>query len=132
MTICIGAVLVRLGNPPSPHHLPALHRPLHSLMSHPHATPASSPNFQLIFTNALKAYEKRTRSDLLKHPLAAQLQDCGSPSDILAVIHQQLEGLHHSQSADERLTKWLNPTINVLYAFSGTLGEGVGLVCLWP
>jgi hypothetical protein len=28
------------------------------------------------------------------------------------------------------LTKWLDPTINVLYAFSGTLGAGVSLVCL--
>jgi hypothetical protein len=28
------------------------------------------------------------------------------------------------------LTKWLNPSINVLYALSATLGEGVGLVCL--
>ncbi|KAI0294601.1 hypothetical protein B0F90DRAFT_1756498 [Multifurca ochricompacta] len=29
---------------------------------------------------------------------------------------------------DERFTRWLNPTVNVLYAFSVTLGEGVGLV----
>jgi hypothetical protein len=28
------------------------------------------------------------------------------------------------------LTKWLNPTVNVLYALSATLGEGVGLVCI--
>jgi hypothetical protein len=100
-------------------------------MSHPQPTPASSPDFQLIFTNALKAYEKRTKRDLLAHPLAAQLQDCDSPSAILAVIHQQLEGLHQSQRADERLTKWLDPTINILFAFSGALGEGVGLVSLW-
>ena len=31
-------------------------------------------------------------------------------------------------SGDDRLKKWLIPTINVLYAFSGTLGEGVSLV----
>ena len=102
------------------------------IMSHPHTSHASSPNFQLIFNNALKAYEKRTRSDLLAHPLAAQLQDCDTPSEILAVIHQQVEGLHHFQSADERLTRSLNPTVNVLFAFSGALGEGVGLVSLWP
>jgi hypothetical protein len=29
------------------------------------------------------------------------------------------------------LTKWLNPTVNILYALSGTLGEGVGMVCFW-
>jgi len=97
-------------------------------MSHAHPTPASSPNFQLIFNNALKGYEKSTKNDLLAHPLAAQLQPCDSPSAILAVIHQQLQGLHQSQRGDERLRKWLNPTVNVLFAFSATLGEGVGLV----
>jgi hypothetical protein len=104
-------------------------------MSHPQPTPTSSessPNFQLIFNNALKAYEKRTRRDLLAHPLAAQLQACNSPSAILAVIHQQLERLNQSQTADERLTKWLNPTVKVLFAFSGTLGEGVAPVSLLP
>jgi hypothetical protein len=100
-------------------------------MSHIHPTPASSPNFQLILSNALKAYEKHTKCDLLAHPLAAQLQACESPSAILAIIHQQVQGLHQSQKADERLTKWLNPTITVLHAFSATLGQGIGLVCLW-
>jgi hypothetical protein len=83
-----------------------------------------------MFNNALKAYEKRTKSDLLAHPLAAQLQACGSPSAVLALIHQQVERLHQSERADERLTKWLNPTVNVLYSFSATLGGGVGMVCL--
>jgi len=99
-------------------------------MSHASATTSSSPNFQLIFNNALKSYEKCTKSDLLAHPLAAQLQDCNSPSAILALIHQQVEGLHQSQRYDDKLTKWLDPTVRVLYAFSQTLGEGVGLVCL--
>jgi thiamine kinase-like enzyme len=97
-------------------------------MSHPHSTPTPPPNFQLIFNNALKEYEKRTKRDLLAHPLVAQFQSCNSPNDILSIIHQQL---HQSQRADERLTKWLGPTVNVLLAFSGALGEGVALVSLW-
>ena len=90
----------------------------------------SSPNFQLIFNNALKAYEKRTKNDLLAHPLAAQLQACQSPTSILAILQQQVQEFNRSRSSDERLTKWLDPTVNVLYAFSATLGEGVGLVCI--
>jgi hypothetical protein len=70
-------------------------------------------------------YEKHTKCDLVAHPLAAQLQACDSPSAILAIIHQQVQGLDQS-----RMTKWLNPTITVLYAFSENLGQGVGLVCL--
>jgi hypothetical protein len=99
-------------------------------MSHPHSTAVSSANFQLIFNNALKAYQKHTKGDLLTHPLAAELQTCDSPSAILVVLQQQVLGPGQSRSSDERLTKWLGPTVNVLYAFSATLGEGVGLVCL--
>ena len=90
----------------------------------------SSPNFQLILNNALKAYEKHTKNDLLSHPLTSQLQACQSPGSILAVLQQQVQQLNQSQTSDERLTKWLDPTVNVLYAFSETLGEGVSLVCL--
>jgi hypothetical protein len=102
-------------------------------MSHPHpttATATSSSTFQLIFNNALKAYEKRTKKDLLAHPLAAELQKCNSPSAILAVLHQQVKALDQSQSNDDRWTKWLDPTVNVLYMLSETLGEGISLVNL--
>jgi len=85
-------------------------------------------NFQLIFNNALKAYEKQTKRDLLAHPLAPQLQKCDSPTSILAVLQSQVDDLDQSRQSNETLTKWLNPTVNVLLAFSATLGEGVGLV----
>jgi hypothetical protein len=97
--------------------------------SHPiPATATSSSNFQLLFNSALKEYEKRTKKDLLAHPLAAELQKCNSPSAILAVLHQQVQGLDLSQSSDDRWTKWLDPTVNVLHMLSEALGEGVSLV----
>jgi hypothetical protein len=101
-------------------------------MSHFPLTRAStsSSNFQLVINNALKAYEKRTKNDLLAHPLASQLLSCDSPGDIIAVLQQQVQGLDQSQSSDDRWTKWVDPTVNILYALSGTLGEGVGLVSL--
>ena len=113
-----------------PHHpLTTVHEqtPRFDLMFHSQPTAASS-NFQLIISNALKAYEKRTKNDLLAHPLAPQLQDCDSPGAILAVLQQQVQRLDQSRT-DDRWTKWLDPTVNVLFAFSSTLGAGVGLVC---
>jgi hypothetical protein len=98
--------------------------------SRPITAGSSSSNFQLIFNNALKVYEKRTKNDLLAHPLAAELQNCNSPTKILAVLHQQVQGLDQSQSSDDRWTKWLDPTVNVLYMLSETLGEGFSLVSL--
>ncbi|KAI0270839.1 hypothetical protein BGY98DRAFT_234546 [Russula aff. rugulosa BPL654] len=93
-------------------------------MSHANPTTSSSPNFQLVFNDALDAYKKRTKNDLLTHPLVVQLENCTSSSAVLALIHQQLQGL---QRDDDRLTKWLDPTVRVLQAFSKTLGEGVSL-----
>ncbi len=91
------------------------------------------PIFDEIFDAAVKAYEEKTKKDLLAHPLAARLKSCSSPSDIIAVLQDKAEELGQPTSRDERLSRWLNPTINVLYAFSVTLGEGVGLVNLkWP
>jgi hypothetical protein len=98
-------------------------------MSQTHPTHASSSNFQVVFNNALRIYEKHTKKDLLSHPLAAQLQACNSPSEILDVLHQQVQELDQSRDSRDRLIKWLDPTVNVLYAFSETLGEGVSLVC---
>ena len=104
------------------------------LMSHQvsHANPtasSSSYNFQLIINNALDKYRKLTKNDLLSHPLAVQIQSCNSTTAILSVLHQQLQGLGQSRSNDERWSRWLDPTISVLYALSSTLAAGVGLVC---
>jgi hypothetical protein len=99
-------------------------------MSHSHPSTASSSNFQLILNNALKAYKKRTKKDLLAHPLATQLESCNSPSAILALLQQQVLGADRSRSSDDRWTKWLDPTVNVLFALTATLGEVVGPVCL--
>jgi hypothetical protein len=89
---------------------------------------ASSSNFQILINNSLKLYHKRTKNDILLHPLAAQLQTCDTPSDILAVLQQQVQGLDQTRSSDDRWTKWLDPTIHVLLTFSQTVGT-VGLVC---
>jgi hypothetical protein len=98
-------------------------------MSHVHPIVSSSSNFQLIINNALDEYKKRTRNDLLAHPLAAQLQSCNSANAILAILQQQVQELDQSRSSDQRWSRWLEPTVNVLYALSSSLGEGVGLVC---
>jgi hypothetical protein len=58
---------------------------------------------------------------LLKH------SENTASSSILVVLQQQFQELNQSQSSDERLTKWLEPTVKVLYTFSETLGEGVSL-----
>ena len=124
---------------PSAHSLPSNTRTQSSssiltIMSQTHPTTASSSSsssdLQLMINTALNKYKKRTKKDLREHPLAAQLQSCDSPSAIILVLQQQLQGLDQSWSADERWTKWMDPTVNVLYTFSSVLGSGVSMVCL--
>jgi hypothetical protein len=66
-------------------------------MSHTQPTFASS-NFQLILDNALKAYshKKRTKKDILKHPLTDRLQACDSASSILTVLQKQVQVFNDS------------------------------------
>ena len=97
-------------------------------MSLTHTT--ASSNFQLIINNALDNYKKCTKNDLNTHPLTAQLQSCKSPGDILTVLQQQVHELDQSRSTDERWSRWLDPTVNVIYVLSSTLAAGAGLVCL--
>ena len=130
--ICRTCIFVRRVAFLFPHYPRFYYPPLDSslpLMSHTHPISTSS-NFQLIFDDALKAYKKRTKNDLITHPLADRLESCDSPSSILTVLQEQVQEVNQSQRRNERWTRWLDPTVNVLHAFSETLGEGVTLVCL--
>ena len=89
-----------------------------------------SSRFQEIFDASLKSYQKQTKKDLSAHPLASQLRSCDSTSAIIAVLEDQVREFDKSHSGDERLTKWLNPTVNVLCAFSAAVSGGVNLVSL--
>ena len=86
---------------------------------------SSTSNFQPIFEKAVEEYKKKTGKDLTTHPLAAEIKGCASPEAILTVLEGKAKELNRSRSSDERLTKWLDPTVNILNALSATLGQGV-------
>jgi hypothetical protein len=92
------------------------------------STGTSKSNFVSIFIVALELYRRKTKKDLASHPLLPTLQSCDSAEAILAVLRDQTPAFGQSQNGDDGLTKWVAPTVNVLYAFSSTLGQGVGLV----
>ncbi len=96
----------------------------------PQSSSSSSSNFQSIFRVAIDAYKKQTGQDITSLPLASWLNTCDSPDAIRAVLRAQVQEFDESRRNDERLTKWLNPTVNVLYEFSATLGSGISLVSL--
>lgn len=76
----------------------------------------------------MEEYKQQTKKNITSHPLAVQLQSCDSPSAILTALRAQVKGFNQSTGVDEKLTKWLDPTINVLSAFSATVSNGIGTV----
>ena len=97
-------------------------------MSDSPSTSTSQSNFVSIFNAALESYKRKTKKDLASHPLLPTLQSCDSAEAILTVLREQIPASNQSQNVDDGLTKWVTPTVNVLYSFSATLGQGVGLV----
>ena len=91
---------------------------------------ASRSNYQAIFDSALEAYKKKTGKDLTKDPLLHRLDTCSSPDAVLTILRAQILEPGQPQNSRNRLTIWLNPTVNVLIAFSATVGALVGQVSL--
>ena len=96
------------------------------------AATTSTSNYQSIFNNAIESYKKKTKKDLLTHPLLDKLQNCDSPDAVLRLLYEQIPGFDQSHGADDKLTRWLNPTVNVLCTFSGVIGGGIGLASRSP
>ena len=117
---------------PLPESFPTIVSILPNAMSQ---TPTATSNYQLIFDHALEAYKKKTKKELRSHPLLPKIQACNSPNAVLTVLREQIPAFDQSDSTsstNDRLSKWLNPTVNVLYAFSGTIGAGINLVSIRP
>jgi hypothetical protein len=105
-------------------------RQILSTMSQILPSAASRSNYQAIFDSALDAYKKKTGKDLTSDPLLRRIENCNSPDDVLAILRTQILEPGQPQSSHNRLTTWLYPTVNVLSAFSATIGGLVGLVSL--
>jgi hypothetical protein len=90
------------------------------------------PNYQHIFSVALESYKKRTGNDLTSNPVLPRLETCNSPNAVIALLREQIPSFDQSRSDNdsERLSNWLNPTVNVIAAFSEALSESVGSVGL--
>jgi len=99
-------------------------------MSTAPSTSTSPYNFASIFNAALENYNRKTKNDLASHPLLPKLQSCNSPEAIITALREQGSASNQPRNSDVILTKWVAPTVNVVYAFSATIDQGVGLVCI--
>jgi hypothetical protein len=93
-------------------------------------TTASPSNYRTVVDGpaALEDYRKKTREDLRSHPLRARLESSQSTDAVLAVLREQILGSDQSGSGDDKLTRWLGPTVNALYTFPAAIDANAGLV----
>ena len=87
---------------------------------------SGSSHFRVLFEAALHDYEKQTGITLAKHPLAEQLQGCGSVESITALLHEQAQALDEFIGSG-KIMKLFKNTVSILYALSNIVN--LGLVC---
>jgi hypothetical protein len=118
------------GRPLQPRPTDCTHFPHHKHHAQTSLEATSRSNYQFIFDSALEAYRTKTGKDLTTDPLLRSFETCHSPDAVLNLLRAQILGPGQSHSSSDNLTTWLIPTVNVINAFSTTVGEGVGLVSL--
>jgi hypothetical protein len=84
-------------------------------------------NFQLV-VNALADYANLTGVDLSNNPFVEKLQRCNTPDAILCLLQERENAFKEYREGSRSLIKSISPAVRVLHAFSGVLGEAVGLV----
>ncbi|KAI0270081.1 hypothetical protein BGY98DRAFT_278710 [Russula aff. rugulosa BPL654] len=90
-------------------------------------TDFSTANFTAIFDAASNEYKTLTKQDLGTHPFAAAFENSNSPDSVMDVFREQAQAFDKFCKGDDKLMAWLTPIVNILFTFSGTLGEGIGI-----
>jgi fungal STAND N-terminal Goodbye domain len=92
------------------------------------STTAPPSNFRLIVDAALDDYTKQTGIDLIRNPFAHKIQHPDSPESILELFQERVKEFKEYRDGNRKLINVLKPAVQILHAFSGTLGEAVTLV----
>ena len=87
----------------------------------------SHSNLQLV-ADALTDYAELTGIDLSKSPFAQTLEHSNSPHAILELLKEREKAFREYRDQNRTLIRCIGPAVEVLHAFSGTLGEVVSLV----
>jgi len=88
--------------------------------------------FESLFQSALKEYEIQTEINLVRHPIAAQLDHCNTVESILEVLQGQARAFREFPRGDNEVVALLKQTVHILHKLSITivLVESLDLVCL--
>lgn len=94
----------------------------------PTEQPTSRPSNVQLIVDALADYAELTGIDLSDSPFAQMLEHSNSSHAILELLEERERAFKEYRDRNRRLIGCISPAVEVLYAFSGTLGEVVSLV----
>jgi hypothetical protein len=92
------------------------------------STSTSTDSFIAIYNAASTEYQRVTGKHPQTHPFAAQLDACHSSKAVSDLLRTQTQAFSTFRKGDDKLMAWLDPIVNILFTFSGTIGEGICLV----
>ena len=105
--------------------------PHHSLLPRYMATLHELSNFESLFQSALEEYEVQTEINLVRHPLAAQLESCNTVESITEVLQGQAQSFRELPEGNNKIVTLLKQTVQILHKLSAgvVLIESLSLVC---
>jgi fungal STAND N-terminal Goodbye domain len=80
-----------------------------------------------LITDALVDYTNTTGIDLSRNPFAAAIERENSPAAILDLLQEREKEFKDYREGNRRLISCLRPTVTIILAFSGILGEALSV-----
>ena len=87
-------------------------------------------SFQAILDKALDDYSEQIGVELNKHPFADELQDRGSPDDILKLLEAKANAFKAYRDGNRELINWLSPVVQVINTLSSVIGQSVSVILM--
>ncbi|KAH8983512.1 hypothetical protein EDB92DRAFT_1567142 [Lactarius akahatsu] len=87
-------------------------------------------NFQLIL-DAVDKYANQTGIILKSNPIADKVNACDSPGAVL-LLQENMKAFKEYRDQNRKFIDCLSPVVQFVHAFSGVLGEAVGLIPFQP
>ena len=87
-------------------------------------------SFQAILDKAFDDYSEQIGVELNKHPFADELQDRGSPDDIIKLLEAKANAFKAYRDGNRELINWLSPVVQVINTLSSVIGQSVSVILM--
>ena len=89
-----------------------------------------TPDVQPLFEAALREYEKRAGTNLIKNELSSKLKTCNCADDVIEVLQEQAQAFKKYRGDRGTMMTRLKQAVNVLcnLSTSTVVEQGIGMI----